>query len=61
MPVNSSIVVVNSTPLILLQKIGHLNLLESLYSRVLIPQAVYDEVIVGGADKISNDFISENP
>lgn len=37
-------IVVNSTPLIALCSIGRLDLLEKVYRRVLIPQAVYDEV-----------------
>lgn len=53
-------VISNSTPLILLQKIGYLKILKSLYSKIYIPQAVYNEVIVARADVIKNDFISEN-
>lgn len=37
-------VMVNSTPLIALCNIGRLDLLEKLYGRIIIPQAVYDEV-----------------
>lgn len=37
-------IVVNSTPLIALCNIGRLDLLEKVYRRILIPQAVYDEV-----------------
>ncbi len=37
-------VVVNSTPLIALAKIGRLDLLRELYGRVFIPPAVFDEV-----------------
>lgn len=37
-------IVVNSTPLIALCSIGRLDLLEKVYGRILIPQAVYDEV-----------------
>ncbi|MBQ7514985.1 MAG: DUF3368 domain-containing protein [Schwartzia sp.] len=37
-------VIVNATPLIVLSHIGHLTLLQSLYTKVLIPGAVYREV-----------------
>ena len=39
------IVVVNSPPVILLQKIGHLDLLQKLYCRIFIAQAVYKEIL----------------
>lgn len=41
-------VVSNASPLITLSKLGQLNLLPELYDRVLIPQAVYEEVVVAG-------------
>ena len=37
-------IIVNSTPLIVLSNIGHLNLLKDLYGEIYIPQAVFDEV-----------------
>jgi len=55
------IVVANSTPIILLEKAGELGLLERLYSRVLIPKAVFAEVITDGELKRGgHDFISGN-
>jgi predicted nucleic acid-binding protein len=42
------IVVSNSSPLIALARIGRLNLLASLYKRILIPVEVHHEVTVGG-------------
>ena len=36
-------VIVNTTPLIALAGIGHLNVLEKLYGEVTIPRAVYNE------------------
>lgn len=43
------IVVSNTSPLINLALIGQLNLLQQLYDQVVIPQAVYDEIVVAGA------------
>jgi len=58
---DSPIVVVNSTPVILLQNIGQLDLLQKMYGRVYIAEAVYQEVIVAGAEKDGgSDFISQN-
>lgn len=42
------IVVVNSTPLIHLSKIGKLALFQDFYSRIYISHAVYQEVVVDG-------------
>jgi len=42
------IVVSNSSPLIALARIGRLNLLASLYKRILIPTEVRHEVTVAG-------------
>jgi predicted nucleic acid-binding protein len=43
------IVVVNSTPLIYLAAIGQFDLLQRLYGRIVIPTAVFDEVVTQGA------------
>ena len=37
-------VIVNSTPLIILSNINHLDLLKKLYSEIYIPEAVFNEV-----------------
>ena len=39
-------VIINTTPLIALSNINHLELLHKLYSKVIIPQAVFDEIRV---------------
>jgi len=58
---NSKFVVANSTPLIVLQKIGQLELLKLAYSRIYIPEAVNKEIIVNGAIKYEvDDFMSAN-
>lgn len=44
-------VVSNTGPLIALAMVGHLDLLPSLYGRVLIPDAVLDEATVAGAGR----------
>lgn len=43
------IVVSNTSPIINLAGIGHLDLLKQLYGRIIIPQAVYQEIVVTGA------------
>lgn len=40
----------NSTPLIALSKIGRFNLLDEYFSEIVIPEAVYQEVVVAGKD-----------
>lgn len=42
------VVVSNASPLIALSKLGQLALLPALSDQVLIPQAVYEEVVVAG-------------
>lgn len=42
--------VVNASPLIVLAKVGHLDLLERLAHEILIPEAVVREVLAGPAD-----------
>lgn len=41
-------VVSNSSPLIALSRLARLELLQALYSEILIPQAVYQEVVQSG-------------
>ena len=44
------IVVSNTSPILNLAVIGQLDLLQMLYDRVTVPQAVYDEIVVEGTD-----------
>ncbi|UZE91967.1 MAG: DUF3368 domain-containing protein [Methanosarcinales archaeon] len=41
----------NSTPLIYLAKINHLDLLEKVYDQIYIPTSVYEETVVRGLEK----------
>lgn len=51
------IVVSDTTPLISLLKIERIGLLEKLFGQVLIPQAVFDELIVNDRFKLEADQI----
>ena len=45
-------VIVNATPLIALSLINQLGLLNQLFDEVIIPDAVYQEVVISGASKL---------
>ena len=45
------IVVCNSSPLINLARIDKLYLLRELYDQITIPEAVWNEVVIGGKDQ----------
>lgn len=54
-------IVSNSTPLIWLAKIGKINLLKKFFKTVMIPEAVYDEVVTKGIEANAQDaFIVED-
>jgi len=46
-----SVVVSDGSPLINLARVGHFDLLAVFYSRIVIPQVVYEEVVVRGAGR----------
>ena len=46
-------IISNSTPLIILSKIGELEILKNLYGEIIIPRAVFDEVTIK-SDAIKN-------
>ena len=48
---NNKIVIFNSSPLINLAKIDKLSLIEKLYGKIIIPEAVYNEVFIAGKNK----------
>lgn len=52
------VVVSDAGPLIALSKLGRLALLSQLYEQVLIPQAVYEEVVVVGLREGHTDAIA---
>ena len=51
-------VVVNSTPLIALSKVGLLHIFRELYGEIIIPQAVFHEVTA--KNDVVNQLITEN-
>jgi uncharacterized protein len=51
-------IVSNASPLIALIRIGQLDLLRQLYSEILIPEAVWHEVVVEGADQPGAEAVS---
>ncbi|MEO8197322.1 MAG: hypothetical protein ABI689_11420 [Thermoanaerobaculia bacterium] len=50
-------VVCDTGPLIALSVIDHLQILQPLFGRVIVPQAVLDEVSAGGADRPGSQAI----
>ena len=54
-------VVSNSSPLIHLARIGRLELLQKLFQEVVIPLAVYREVVVEGRGKPGADLVQSAP
>jgi len=44
-------IVSNSTPLIALSRVNELELLHSLFGTIIIPSAVYNEVVLEGAGR----------
>ena len=43
------IIVSNTSPIITLAAVDHLNILQKLYHKIIIPEAVYREIVVTGA------------
>lgn len=52
-------IICNSTPLIALNKIDKLELLEMLYKEIIIPFGVYEEVILESKYNKDLDFIKK--
>ena len=53
--------VLNASPLIVLSKINHQNLLEQLADEILVPQAVLAEINAGPPDDHARRFLAEEP
>ncbi len=45
------IIVSNTSPIINLAAVGQLELLRQLYGKIIIPQAVYHEIVIVGAEQ----------
>ncbi len=54
-----SLVISNASPLIVLAKIQRLHILKELCSEIIIPEAVYKEVVIKGKDKPEVEIIEE--
>jgi len=52
-------VICNSTPLISLSSIGKLHLLNDLFGEIIIPDKVFNEVVIAGSDKYGSSDIKE--
>jgi predicted nucleic acid-binding protein len=51
-------IVCNTGPLIALTMVGHLDLLARLYRRVLIPEAVFREIVGSGVERIGSTEVA---
>ena len=49
-------IIFNSSPLINLAKINCLNLIEEIYNKIIIPEAVYSEVVDDASTKYKGEF-----
>jgi uncharacterized protein len=55
------IVVADASPLIALARVGRLDLLESVFGRLLVPDAVWREVVESGFDRAGTVEIAKAP
>jgi predicted nucleic acid-binding protein len=55
------IVVSDTSPVINLAAVGELELLEKLYTRILVPEAVYHEVVVIGTGQLGSQEVQTWP
>ncbi len=59
MPVSQ--VVINSSPLITLFASDQQNILPALFNKIIVPEAVWDEVIEGGHSDIASSLLPKTP
>lgn len=52
------IVISDATPLIAISILGRFELLPQLFGEIIIPAAVYDEIVGRGAGRIGSDEVS---
>lgn len=50
-------VIINSSPLISLALVGQLELLPKLYSEVIVPKSVYNEVVTKGKGRTGSEAL----
>lgn len=50
-------VISDASPLIGLSSIGRLNLLKSLWNNILIPEAIYNEVVIRGKERTGSSEV----
>lgn len=52
-------VVVNSTPLIAFSLVGRIDLLQQLFTEIIVPGAVYDEVVTYGLGRAGTNVVAQ--
>ncbi|MBN1873879.1 MAG: DUF3368 domain-containing protein [Anaerolineae bacterium] len=53
------IIVSDASPIINLAVIGQLNLLQKLFGNVIIPQAVYNEIVIEGEGQVGSTEVAQ--
>lgn len=53
------IIVSDTSPILNLAVIGQLHLLQKLYGKVVVPQAVYTEIVIAGAGQIGAKEVAQ--
>ncbi|MFN0077357.1 MAG: DUF3368 domain-containing protein [Prosthecobacter sp.] len=53
------IIVADSSPLIALMRVGRLELLRELYGTIIMPDAVWNELVVAGAQRPGADLVTQ--
>jgi len=53
------IVISDTSPIIHLVAVGQLGLLQQLYTKIIIPEAVYQEIVIEGAGRLGGTSVKE--